>query len=222
MSQKQQYVKWFPLQDQSPRPNNINIGIHESEKSTTTKPILSEQKLIEKLAMELRQQEELQKQKTKFDELNQMKKDRIPIEERITQPKEQPQEKDHSLLIEQIRKLVIGFDEMLDRVLKPDYPEMRSMRKKYVEETARFQSVGFREYIRAIKIKVDSLCSFEGIYDKAMFDMEENEGWFDKKVNEAINQKNFGSAQEVVSSVTQIIMQDEIVMHRRKILSKMK
>lgn len=220
---KQQFVKWYPVSEDRPKIEN-QIGLHESE-SGTTRPILSFEKLNEKVQKEFKEKMELEEKKLKFAQIaNQQKRsERVTIEQRMKERvAPEPDENEQSLLVEQTRELLLDFHDLHKKYLKPDYPVTRSARKKYVEEINRFRKSGFIEFVRSVKIMVNSLCSFENVYDKAMFDLEEKEGWFDRKVKEVLEQKNFESAQEVINSVMQIVMQDEIVMHKRRIMSKMK
>lgn len=199
------------------------LGLHEKQEGITTK-ILQSKTILEKSQNEYVEKLKLEEKKTRFAELSNVKKDRIPIEERISKAEEQyePTETEHSLIIEQTRELAIDFNSLLKKFLFPDFPPTRFAKKKYIEEVNRFRKSSFKEIVRAINVKVSALCSFEGLYDKEMFDLDHNKGWFDNKVKEVLEHSNFESAQFVVSSVMQIVMQDEVVLHKRKFLTKMR
>lgn len=222
----QQFVRWYPIQDSGERPKtNDSIALHPSQPGLT-KPIETHDTILKKNQKEQYEKKELEEKKLRLAQMNaQTKKpeNRVPVEQRMReQPPPEINESDQSLLIEQTREILLDFHEMHKKFLKPDYPIRRADRKKYVEEINRFRKSGFMEFVRSIKIKVNALCSFEDVYDKSMFDLDQKTGWFDSKVRETIEQKNFESAQEVINSVMQIVMQDEIVMHKRRIMSKMK
>ncbi|KKQ99332.1 MAG: hypothetical protein UT24_C0024G0007 [Candidatus Woesebacteria bacterium GW2011_GWB1_39_12] len=221
-----QYVKWYPVNEKRPTVQD-EIGLHVSQDGKT-KPVLSHETIIKNNRKEQFEKNELEQKKLLFASIakqsaQQNKPERVPVEQRIKErPEPEPIESDQSLLVEQTREILLDFQIMLKKYLYPDYPIRRTDRKKYVDEINRFRKTGFIEIVRAIKIKVDALCSFENVYDRSMFDLEEKSGWFNNKVKEVLEQKNFESAQYVISSVMQIVMQDEVVVQKRKLMSKMK
>lgn len=129
-------------------------------------------------------------------------------------------DEEESIIIIKLRELVLDFEELLKTEMKPQIPEGRRARKKYMEEREIFRTTGYKEYVIAIQKKVDALCVFEN-YSKKMFDGLGRKGWFDMKIEEAL-MGSYHSALEVVNSVEQIVKEDTYAVPQRKIISRIK
>jgi len=133
---------------------------------------------------------------------------------------------EQSILIQKLREHIIRFERLLGKYLDPDLPTSRKLRKKYMEERDIFRLEGYKEFIDAIELKVDAICVFENNYNIDQFngiDSDENirEGFFKGKISEAKN-GNFHSAQEVVNSVMQIVIEEEYGVPRRRLVTKIR
>jgi len=133
---------------------------------------------------------------------------------------------EQSILIQKLREHIIRFERLLGKFLDPDLPTSRKLRKKYMEERDLFRKEGYKEFIDAIELKVDALCIFEGKYNVDQFngiasDDKIREGYFKKKIDEA-KKGNFHSAQEVVNSVMQIVIEEEYGVPRRRLVTKIR
>ncbi len=150
-------------------------------------------------------------------------------EKPIHEQKNYEQEDDddeQSILIQKLREHIIRFERLLGKYLDPDLPTSRKLRKKYMEERDIFRQEGYKEFIDAIELKVDAICIFENSYNIDQFngiDSDENirEGFFKGKISEAKN-GNFHSAQEVVNSVMQIVIEEEYGVPRRRLVTKIR
>ncbi len=136
-------------------------------------------------------------------------------------------EEEQSILIQKLRELVIRFEKLLASYLDPDIPTGRKQRKKFMEERELFRVSGYKDFINAIDLKVDALCSFER-FNRDMFCQKmkrdrtkENTNWFKSKIKGAL-EGNFYSAQEVVNSVMQIVKEEEYMVPKRRIVTKLK
>ncbi len=146
-----------------------------------------------------------------------------------TTEQEKPTDDDddeQSILIQKLREHVIRFERLLGKFLDPDLPTSRKLRKKYMEERDLFRKVGYIEFIDAIELKIDALCIFEGKYNIDQFngidsDDKIREGYFKKKIEEG-KKGNFHSAQEVVNSVMQIVIEEEYGVPRRRLVTKIR
>jgi len=83
-----------------------------------------------------------------------------------------------------------------------------------------FRVTGYKDFINAIDLKVEALCSFEG-YDKTQFCKKTNDNWFKGRIMKALG-GDFYSAQEVVNSVMQIVKEEEYAVPKRRIVTKLK
>lgn len=214
----QKKTNWSPLEDSY---QETRIGVHEKEENAINEKVKSINTFRQEKIIEAQKNNDIEKRKLEFSKLETKKQERIPIEKRERPIQQDTQGPDQSLIINQIRELVLDFDSLLKKYLNPDFPLRRVERKKFADEINRFRLTGFREYIRTLKIKVDALCSFED-YSKEMFNLNGQKSWFDTNVKRAIDEKNFESAQAVVNSVMQLVMQDEIIMTKRKVVSQMR
>jgi len=127
---------------------------------------------------------------------------------------------EQSILIQKLRDLVIRFEKLLAKYLDPDIPTSRKLKKKWAEERQIFKETGYIDIINAIDLKVDAVCNFERGYSKEQFDGE-IEGFFKKKILEALK-GNFYSAQEVVNSVMQIVIEEEYGVPKRRVVTKIR
>ena len=135
-----------------------------------------------------------------------------------------------SILVQKLQDLVVKFEKEMDRYLTPDIPTGRKERKKYLLERDMFASVGYKEFVRAIELKVDAVVAFEDEFDITMFDAEiestdENEEDTTEKFSDCIEEAikgNFHSAIKVVNAVEQIVMSEEIGSPRRRLLTKIR
>ncbi len=127
---------------------------------------------------------------------------------------------EQSILIQKLRELVIRFEKLLAKYLDPDIPTSRKLKKKWAEEREIFKETGYMDIINAIDLKVDAVCNFERGFRKEQFDGE-NEGFFKKKILEALK-GNFYSAQEVVNSVMQIVIEEEYGVPKRRVVTKIR
>ena len=137
------------------------------------------------------------------------------------------EEEEQSILIQKLREDVIRFEKLLTKFLDPDLPTSRKLKKKYYEERDLFRREGYKEFINTIDLKVDALCSFEK-YNRDMFCQKlkkdknkENVNWFKSKIKEAL-EGNFYSAQEIVNSVMQIVKEEEYMIPKRRIVTKLR
>ena len=158
------------------------------------------------------------------------KDEKISLGEKpIHEQKNYEQEDDddeQSILIQKLREHIIRFERLLGKYLDPDLPTSRKLRKKYMEERDIFRREGYKEFIDAIELKVDAICIFENSYNIDQFngiDSDDNlrEGFFKGKISEAKN-GNFNSAQEVVNSVMQIVIEEEYGVPRRRLVTKIR
>lgn len=129
-------------------------------------------------------------------------------------------DEEQSILIQKLRELVIRFEKLLAKYLDPDIPTGRKARKKFDLEREIFRVTGYKDFINSIDLKVEALCSFEG-FDKTQFCKRTDGNWFKKKIAEALN-GNFYSAQEVVNSVMQIVKEEEYMVPKRRIVTKLR
>lgn len=133
---------------------------------------------------------------------------------------------EQSILIQKLREHVIRFERLLGKFLDPDLPTSRKLRKKYMEERDLFRKEGYKEFIDAIELKIDALCIYESKYNLDQFngidsDDKIREGYFKKKIEDA-KKGNFHSAQEVVNSVMQIVIEEEYGVPRRRLVTKIR
>jgi len=133
---------------------------------------------------------------------------------------------EQSILIQKLREHVIRFERLLGKYLDPDLPTSRKLKKKYMEERDIFRREGYKEFIEAIELKIDALCTFESHYNIDQFDGIDNEdkvreGYFKEKITDA-KKGNFHSAQEVVNSVMQIVIEEEYGVPRRRLVTKIR
>ncbi len=140
--------------------------------------------------------------------------------------KDDDDDDEQSILIQKLREHVIRFERLLGKYLDPDLPTSRKLKKKYLEEREIFGKEGYKEFIESIKLKVDAICTFENNYEMQQFDGingddEIREGHFNKKIEEAKN-GDFHSAQEVVNSVMQIVIEEEYGVPRRRLVTKIR
>lgn len=137
-----------------------------------------------------------------------------------------PEEAERSIIINKLKDLIVKFEKQLDRYLDPKIPTGRKNRKIYLQERELFSQNGFKEYIRSIRLKVIALCKYEKKYRMDMFDLDEKgdvqQGWFLETCQKALDNDDFHSAQEVVNSVEQIVLEDHEVVPQRLILTKIK
>jgi hypothetical protein len=137
-----------------------------------------------------------------------------------------PEEAERSIIIDKLKDMIIKFEKQIDRYLDPKIPSGRRNRKIYLQERELFSQNGFKEYIRAIRLKVIALCKYEKKYRMDMFDLDEKgdvkKGWFIEACDDAIENDDFHSAQEVVNAVEQIVLEDTEVVPQRLILTKIK
>ncbi|MCP6727202.1 MAG: hypothetical protein KJI69_04200 [Patescibacteria group bacterium] len=143
-------------------------------------------------------------------------------EEKVTDDDDDEQ----SILIQKLREHVIRFERLLGKFLDPDLPTSRKLRKKYMEERDLFRKEGYKEFIDAIELKIDALCIYESKYNLDQFngiDSEDKirEGYFKKKIEDA-KKGDFHSAQEVVNSVMQIVIEEEYGVPRRRLVTKIR
>lgn len=127
---------------------------------------------------------------------------------------------EQSILIQKLRDLVIRFEKLLAKYLDPDIPTSRKLKKKWAEEREIFKESGYIDIINAIDLKVDAVCNFESGYSKEQFDGS-TQGFFKKKILEALK-GNFYSAQEVVNSVMQIVIEEEYGVPKRRVVTKIR
>ena len=140
--------------------------------------------------------------------------------------KDDDDDDEQSILIQKLREHIIRFERLLTKFLDPDLPTSRKLKKKYMEERELFKQEGYKEFIDAIKLKVEAICTFENEYEMEQFDGintddEIREGYFMEKIEEAQN-GNFHSAQEVVNSVMQIVVEEEYGVPRRRLVTKIR
>lgn len=127
---------------------------------------------------------------------------------------------EQSILIQKLRELVIRFEKLLAKYLDPDIPTSRKLKKKWAEERQIFKESGYIDIINAIDLKVDAVCNYERGYSKEQFDGAEK-GFFKKKILEGLK-GNFYSAQEVVNSVMQIVIEEEYGVPKRRVVTKIR
>ena len=127
---------------------------------------------------------------------------------------------EQSILIQKLRELVIRFEKLLAKYLDPDIPTGRKLKKKWAEEREIFKESGYIDIINAIDLKVDAVCNYESGYSKEQFDGS-TQGFFKKKILEALK-GNFYSAQEVVNSVMQIVIEEEYGVPKRRVVTKIR
>ncbi len=158
------------------------------------------------------------------------KDEKISLGEKPTHEQKSIEDEDdddeQSILIQKLREHIIRFERLLGKYLDPDLPTSRKLRKKYMEERDIFRREGYKEFIDAIELKVDAICVFENSYKIDQFngiDSDENirDGFFKGKIKEAKN-GNFHSAQEVVNSVMQIVIEEEYGVPRRRLVTKIR
>ncbi len=137
-----------------------------------------------------------------------------------------PAEAERSIIINKLKDLIVKFEKQLDRYLDPKIPTGRKNRHIYLQERDLFSQNGFKEYIRSIRLKVIALCKYEKKYRMDMFDLDDkgdvDKGWFLNTCQKALDDDDFHSAQEVVNSVEQIVLEDHEVVPQRLILTKIK
>lgn len=124
-----------------------------------------------------------------------------------------------SIIIQKLREHVIRFERLLAKYLDPDLPTGRRNRKKFLEERKLFAEENYKQIIMAIRLKVEALCKFEHIFNRKMFDGEEKD-YLNTKIDEAMK-GNFQSAQDVVNSVMQIVVEDEFAVPKRRYVRKL-
>jgi len=130
------------------------------------------------------------------------------------------EDEEQSILIQKLREFVVRFEKLLAKYLDPDIPTGRKAKKKWAEERELFRHTGYRDFINSIDLKVDALCIFEKNYSREQFDGKE-EGWFKEKILDALK-GNFYSAQEVVNSVMQIVIEEEYGVPKRRVVTKIR
>ncbi len=127
---------------------------------------------------------------------------------------------EQSIIIQKLRELVIRFEKLLTKYLDPDLPTGRKAKKKFNEERDLFRITGYKDFINSIDLKVEALCSFEG-YDKTQFCKKTDDNWFKGRIMKALG-GDFYSAQEVVNSVMQIVIEEEYGVPRRRLVTKIR
>jgi len=148
-------------------------------------------------------------------------------ERRASKNDDDDEDDEQSILIQKLREHVIRFERLLGKYLDPDLPTSRKLKKKYLEERNLFKKEGYIEFIDAIKLKVEAICTFENDYTMEQFDGiskdddEIRDGFFKKKIEDA-KKGDFHSAQEVVNSVMQIVIEEEYGVPRRRLVTKIK
>lgn len=148
------------------------------------------------------------------------KKEQLQREQKVDEDDEQ------SILIQKLREHIIRFERLLGKYLDPDLPTSRKLKKKYLEERDVFRKEGYKEFIDAIKLKVDALCIYEDHYCMEQFDGvnaddELRKNYFSSCIEKA-RKGDFHSAQEVVNSVMQIVIEEEYGVPRRRLVTKIK
>ena len=148
------------------------------------------------------------------------------INEQRTSSDDDDDDDEQSILIQKLREHVIRFERLLGKFLDPDLPTSRKLKKKYLEERSLFKDEGYIEFIDAIKLKVEAICTYENNYEIEQFDGinkddEIRDGYFLKKIEDA-RKGDFHSAQEVVNSVMQIVIEEEYGVPRRRLVTKIR
>lgn len=148
------------------------------------------------------------------------------INERRALKNDDDEDDEQSILIQKLREHVVRFERLLGKYLDPDLPTSRKLKKKYLEERNLFKKEGYIEFIDAIKLKVEAICTFENDYTMEQFDGigkddKIREGYFQKKIEDA-KKGDFHSAQEVVNSVMQLVIEEEYGVPRRRLVTKIR
>jgi len=146
--------------------------------------------------------------------------------EQLEREQKEDDDDEQSILIQKLREHVIRFERLLGKFLDPDLPTSRKLKKKYLEERDIFRKEGYKEFIDTIKLKVDALCIFEDHYCMDQFngvngDDEVRENYFKDCIEKSKN-GDFHSAQEVVNSVMQIVIEEEYGVPRRRLVTKIR
>jgi len=154
---------------------------------------------------------------------------RIPKKDTHLPPFGDDDDDEQSILVQKLQDLVVKFEKEMDRYLTPDIPTGRKERKKYLMERELFATVGYKEFVRAIKLKVKAVCTYEDDFDIEMFDgkisdnendqEKENDEKFATYIAKAID-GDFQAAIAVVNAVEQIVMAEELGSPRRRLLTK--
>lgn len=137
------------------------------------------------------------------------------------EPDINPADDERSIIIDKLRDLVIRFENLMQKYLDPDLPTGRKAKKKYMMERELFASNGFKEFIRIIERKVDALCKYEDEFTCAMFDHGEKKGWFKEQCELAL-QGDFIVAQDVLNSVEQLVVEDQLAVPVKRIVTKIR
>jgi len=132
-----------------------------------------------------------------------------------------PQDDETSIIIDKLRNLIVRFEKLMEKYLDPDLPTGRKARKKYMIERELFAGNGYKEFIRVIEKKVDALCKYEDDFNMEMFDHGEKKGWFAEMCDKAL-EGDFLSAQEVINSVEQLVLEDELAVPVKRIVTKIR
>ena len=127
-------------------------------------------------------------------------------------------QQDTTILIQKLRDLVITFEKKLHEYLDPHIPYVLREKDNYLLERMLFGETGYKEYIRSIENKVHVLIGSGVKFKKKTFDCGET-GWFDKEIKNAL-EGDFHSAQSVVNSLMLIVLEDEIGVPRRRLMTQ--
>lgn len=152
---------------------------------------------------------------------SQTEKDLKKGSDNFREPEINPADDERSIIIDKLRDLVIRFENLMQKYLDPDVPTGRKARKKYMIERQIFASNGYKEFIRTIQKKVKALCKFENEFCMKMFDHGEETGWFDKECDLALS-GDFLSAQDVINSVEQLVVEDQLAVPIKRIVTKIR
>ncbi len=137
------------------------------------------------------------------------------------EPEINPADDERSIIIDKLRDLVIRFEKLMQKYLDPDVPTGRKAKKKYMIERQIFASNGYKEFIRTVQKKVKALCKYESEFNLKMFDHGENDGWFDKQCEMAL-EGDFLIAQDVINSVEQLVVEDQLAVPVKRIVTKIR
>jgi len=137
------------------------------------------------------------------------------------EPEINPADDERSIIIDKLRDLVIRFEKLMQKYLDPDVPTGRKAKKKYMIEREIFASNGYKEFIRTVQKKVKALCKYETEFCLKMFDHGEKDGWFDKQCEIAL-EGDFLIAQDVINSVEQLVVEDQLAVPVKRIVTKIR
>lgn len=152
---------------------------------------------------------------------SQTEKDLKKGSDNFKEPEINPADDERSIIIDKLRDLVIRFEKLMQKYLDPDVPTGRKAKKKYMIERQIFASNGYKEFIRTVQKKVKALCKYETEFNLKMFDHGEKEGWFDKQCEIAL-EGDFLIAQDVINSVEQLVVEDQLAVPVKRIVTKIR